>query len=636
MSANSWHFRPRSPGEAIKGGVDNFAFQMSVDTLVRETIQNSNDQRLGSKVRVQFVIEDHLGPRADALLELLGWDDGLKDHLGAIAKGGSHLKGRAQLALNAAAARSIKTLTIRDLDARGLEGDEDGESGNFAMLCRHVLVTDAERKKLRGGAFGIGKSVLWAFSDASAVLFSSLPKDRAENGKIEKVGPARFFGRAYLVSHEIGNPKRWHNGDGHLGEIATSNGQEWAKSVRGDDAKQLVANTGLDRDWKSTGTSILIPFFHNSRVDEDPTQAQLAEQIREATQLWFWPSLASGILEVEVGYREKNIETLQKVDIPQWANLHMRAIQEGPKSEKIDTESGSAKAVVALRIPRKKEEPAHPARDNASVDLFLTRLSEEEVAAVPERILGSVAMVRGAQMVVEYFKSSIPALLPPFVGIVKAGEYRSNTDEDKEVEMFLRDAEPPAHDRWDKSAEKIGVNYAKGGHTYIANFLQAIGASARQALGTSTISSGRRPQHLADLLRGGTSGVKRPPRLERFKSEKELVRQADGTITASFTAQRNLGKGMWSTYVRVVFNDEQDSSYAIPHSPIDMSKVSNVDIQVAPELGEDGSIRGFHFTVPADVNEFSAEISANSGTSFVSMRSAADLSVTYVTVTGAK
>jgi hypothetical protein len=245
-------------------------------------------------------------------------------------------------------------------------------------------------------------------------------------------------------------------------------------------------------------------------------------------------------------------------------------------------------------------------------------------------------MVRGAQMVVEYFKSSIPALLPPFVGIVKAGEYRSNTDEDKEVEMFLRDAEPPAHDRWDKSAEKIGVNYAKGGHTYIANFLQAIGASARQALGTSTISSGRRPQHLADLLRGGTSGVKRPPRLERFKSEKELVRQADGTITASFTAQRNLGKGMWSTYVRVVFNDEQDSSYAIPHSPIDMSKVSNVDIQVAPELGEDGSIRGFHFTVPTDVNEFSAEVSANSGTSFVSMRSAADLSITYVTVTGAK
>ena len=635
MPVNNWHFRPRSPGEAIKGGVDNFAFQMSVDTLVRETIQNSNDQRLGSKVRVQFILEEHVGPRADALLKILGWNDGLKDHLESIAKGDSHLKARAQLAINAASDRKIMSLTIRDLEARGLEGEEDGESGNFAMLCRHVLVTDAERKRLRGGAFGIGKSVLWAFSDASSVLFSSLPMERASKGAKEKVGLPRFFGRAYLVSHQIGSPKRWHNGDGHFGLIDISSGENWAQSVRGEEAKKIVKDTGLDRDWKSTGTSILIPFFHNPRIDDDPTSEQLVNQIKEATQLWFWPSLESGILEVEVGRREKGVESLDKVISPDWAQFISRAANERDNSKKIDTEDGSACIQVPIKIPLRKAQPTHSARENGAVDLHVTRLTEDEVTKVPEKILGSVAMVRGAQMVVEYFKGSIPALLPPFVGVVKAGEYRGSDEIDKEVEMFLRDAEPPAHDRWDKSAEKIGVNYARGGHTNIANFLQQVGASVRSLLGTSTISSGKKPQHLAELLRGGKGGGTKP-RIEQFKSEKDLVRNADGTITGTFTARRNLGNGPWTTRVRVVFNDEQESGFAIPHLPIDTSKVSVTSVQVSADVDADGQVRGFIFVAPSDVNEFSAEVVGVAGLSFIAMRSAADLLITSSKVAGVK
>ena len=635
MTTSSWHFRPRSPGEAIKGGVDNFAFQMSVDTLVRETIQNSNDQRLGSKVRVQFVIEEHVGPRADTLLKLLGWNDGLRAHLEAIAKGDSHLKARAQLAINAASDRKITSLTIRDLDARGLEGDEDGETGNFAMLCRHVLVTDAERKRLRGGAFGIGKSVLWAFSDASSVLFSSLPMERALKGVKEKVGSPRFFGRAYLVSHQIGTPKKWHNGDGHFGTIDETTSEKWAKSVRGEDAKKLVKDTGLDRDWKSTGTSILIPFFHNPRIDDDPTSVQLAKQIEEATQLWFWPSLESGILEVEVGRRDRGAETLSKVSLPEWAQFLGRAVNEGINSNKIETENGSARMPVAIKIPLRKAQPTHAARDNGAVDLYVTRLTEDEALNVPEKILGSVAMVRGAQMVVEYFKGSIPALLPPFVAVVKAGEYRGTDLADREVEMFLRDAEPPAHDRWDKSAEKIGVNYARGGHTNIANFLQQVGASVRSVLGSSTISSGKKPQHLADLLRGGKGGGTKP-RVEQFKSDKELSRDASGKIFASFSAKRNLGRGPWTTRVRVVLNDEQESGFAIPHERIDPTKISEPSVQVSPDLDADGQIRGFIFVVPADVNEFTAEVVGNAGLSVIALRSAADLHISSSKVAGVK
>jgi hypothetical protein len=634
MNSYTWHFRPRSPGEAIKGGVDNFAFQMSVDTLVRETIQNSNDQRLHNKIRVEFVVEEHIGSSADKLLTLLGWHSGLRDHLQAIAEGDSHLRARAQMAISAANIKKIQTLTIRDLEARGLEGEEDGQSGNFAMLCRHVLVTDAEKKKLRGGAFGIGKSVLWAFSDASTVLFSSLPKERGSNGKTEKVGEPRFFGRAYLVSHEIGSPKKWHNGDGHFGENVITNSHDWVKSLRGDATKILVQNTGLDRDWKSPGTSILIPFFSNPRVDDVPTQDELIKQIREATQMWFWPSLQSGILEVSVGYREKGLESLENVSMPEWAKLHARALIDGISSEKIDTEGGSARIQLGMKIPKRTSSPIRPAQDSGVVDIHVTRLTEDESNHVPEKVLGSIAMVRGAQMVVEYFKGSIPTLLPMFVGVAKAGEYRGATEEDKDVEMFLRDAEPPAHDRWDKSSEKIGVNYARGGHTQISQFLQEIGKSVRSVLGTSTVSSGRTPRHLAELLKGARGSDKKP-RLERFKLEQSnLIRNNDGTVHAAFNAKRNLGKGAWVIKVAVVFVDEQETGFAMPHQPINMSKISPQNVEVNPEVDENGLIRGFQLIVPSDVNEVAGEIVGESGTTFVSMRSAVDLSIRYSSLTG--
>jgi hypothetical protein len=626
MSNLEWHFRQRDPGEAIIGGVNQFALQMSIDTLVRETIQNSNDQRLDAKVVVEFVYEELVGPQADKLLELIGWDQGLREHLQSIADGSSHLKERAARAVSAAKARKIHTLTIRDLNARGLEGDEDGESGNFAMLCRHSLVTDGQQKRLRGGSFGIGKSVLWAFSGASTVLFSSLPMEKKEN-KIQKLGTARFFGRAYLVSHVHSKQKIWHNGDGHFGEIDAGERTRWAKSIRDAHAKNKVAGTVLDRDWKSPGTSILIPFFDNPRLDEDLSPQQVVDQITKATQEWFWPCIDSGILEVHVGIRTNNSESLTKVDFPAWASFHKRAIEEGKTADKIEVEGGSAKAPLAIKIPKRLADPTNIAVEGHT-QLYVTRLFEDEEKQIPERIRGSVALIRGAQMVVEYHKATIPALLPPFVGVLKAGHFNDSSDD--AVEYFLRDSEPPAHDKWDKAAEKIGLNYQRGGHINIVNFLNSIGAMTRTLLGSGNATSGRLPKRLADLLSGGKGGKIIAPREERFKFTRDkLSRDASGLVTADFTARRNRGTGRWSFVASVVLRDEQSTAREISHKKIDESALKKLGVTVVPELGKDGkTIVGYRFGVPDDINEVKVQIVGDGGVG-VGLRALADLQVRY-------
>ena len=169
-----WQFARHNQYEAQKGGVTNFAFELNLDTFVREVVQNINDQRLSVKkpAVADFILEDLSGPRLESLLELIGWNSGLREHLEGVAKGDSHQKASAKKALDDVKSDRVRTLTIVDRNTNGLTGGETTKNGNFAMLCRHELVTDSDPKAVRGGSFGIGKSVLWAFSSASSILFN--------------------------------------------------------------------------------------------------------------------------------------------------------------------------------------------------------------------------------------------------------------------------------------------------------------------------------------------------------------------------------------------------------------------------------------------------------------------------------
>ena len=72
------------------------------------------------------------------------------------------------------------------------------------------------------------------------------------------------------------------------------------------------------------------------------------------------------------------------------------------------------------------------------------------------RFVGHVAFFRGPGMVVKYWdRSGLAQGMRPFHAIVVAGLARdpqAPSEADKEVERFLRDAEPPGHDEWMSTA----------------------------------------------------------------------------------------------------------------------------------------------------------------------------------------
>jgi hypothetical protein len=128
-----WRFAERRPGEPIRGGVNAYAFKINLDTLVRESVQNINDQRVGDSVRAEFVLETCEGADLKKLLKLVGWNEGLSRHLEAIASARNHISPRARRALKSVDHESVRVLTIRDYGAKGLGGPEDGEEGNFVV-----------------------------------------------------------------------------------------------------------------------------------------------------------------------------------------------------------------------------------------------------------------------------------------------------------------------------------------------------------------------------------------------------------------------------------------------------------------------------------------------------------------------
>ena len=193
-----WIFDPIPPSGEITGGdVTQYVFPRALDTLVREAIQNSNDQRLpgNRRARVDFEFHDLTGEARQQLLSTLGWEH-LETHLRAVATSSSLIAGRVNDTLKEAEnGDPLRVLVIKDSGTKGLFGGEDATDGNFAPLCRHRLVT-TEDKTMGGGSHGLGKAVHWAFSRIATAAFSSVPWNPESSPPDSD--PLRFIVRADL------------------------------------------------------------------------------------------------------------------------------------------------------------------------------------------------------------------------------------------------------------------------------------------------------------------------------------------------------------------------------------------------------------------------------------------------------
>lgn len=446
-----WVFDPLPASGARRGGDPaSHVFRQSVSSFVREVVQNANDQRIDAP-EVHFRFVELEGEALDQFRKAAAWDT-LLPHLRAAAatRGGRNLR---EFLEDHEKRGKLLALVVEDRGSVGLTGDElEGES-HFRALCKDTLFSHKQSESA-GGSYGLGKSILWAFSGMSTVLFNSV---LSRHGK-GQTSP-RLFGRAELPSHVVENGHKVAcAGSGWFGRYVSTDLGPRAESVWSKRAAALAEQLRIQRS-ETSGTSIAILGFRDPTSDVDRSADELAQDIRSAVEREFWPAMVIPGRPLVVWVAAGRPSPL----LPQRDFTLMRPFVDAylqRTSERTVLEEPGQVVVKDIEVVLPARRDGKPSV-RAYVRLCV-RLADENAN---HKYAGHVAWFRGAGMVVRYTDRSGLALgARPFHAVVACGEARvpeAPTEADRALERFLRSAEPPGHDVWESTAS-LKAEYKPG------------------------------------------------------------------------------------------------------------------------------------------------------------------------------
>lgn len=496
MTDYNWKFDHLSASRQKQGGdPSEQSFKGDFETFVREAVQNSNDAAVDRPAEVVFDLQELEGDKLENFKDALKWDK-LGDHLKAVAETG-HMKKVNRFLDRIEEEEKIRILNIEDRNCSGLTGDENDDDSNFTGLLKHKLFSNkGSDDESSGGTYGLGKSVYWRFSEISTVLFNSNLVETPQNQE-----NPRFMGRINLPSHTIENEdgRFEYRGPGWLGKLGDVmiNGEEKkrAESLWGDDASKVASslNTGHN---ESTGTSITVVGF-SEPTSEDRDVAEIVRDIEDSAVKHFWPAIHDrrDYLDIKVrdeGNSEKEARITEDDDIypfvqtwdaflkddfsgefEDYGDIVRREIEIDIPDKADGTEVGKGKATLLIR-------KADPDSDDTHI--------------------GDVAMFRRPGMVVKYWSPSMSVAAEAFHAVLVAGEARNPenpSQEEKDMEHFLKHAEPPAHDKW-TSTQKLKENYKQGYKKAVKDELRTKIKDALEEVVIPEVEDGERgPEKLA-------------------------------------------------------------------------------------------------------------------------------------------
>lgn len=492
-----WVFDALPPSGARRGGDPaEHAFKRDIESFVREVVQNANDQA-EFLPRITFRAHDLQGKALEAYLKAVGWDT-LEPHLrgAACAKGGNALR----TFLDAFDTnRTLRLLEVEDRNTKGLTGDESTGESHFRALCKDTLYSH-KASDGAGGSYGLGKSVLWGFSGLSTVLFNSILVDDAR----AKDSP-RLIGRAELPSHACSS--RWFTGSGWYGREARDKHGARAESLWSHDAAEHASALHIDRGEEAPpGTTIQIVGFRDPTRDAMTIQ-HVVDAIEQASVRYFWPAM--------VGPRRLRValQGTPPVDPrrPEFTPFLECVRQSNEPSEVLDAPGDVAVRSIPIQVPATRTGAPSV---NACADL-LVRLSSGS-----HSLAGRVAMFRGPGMVIRYWDcSGLMVGMRPFHAVLRAGEAKGETPEDRALERFLRAAEPPGHDDW-RATPHLSEAYKRGGRIALKRFHENIRQELKRLLAPRLVQGKKGPDRLQRRFpigpRGGTGSGPMAFRLDKL------------------------------------------------------------------------------------------------------------------------
>lgn len=477
-----WVFDASPPSGQRRGGdPSEYAFNHTLDSFVREALQNANDQSLphgSARAEVRLDLDQLTGSDLENFLTALDWNVLLR-HL----RGAADVTTISKFRSFADATRKrdrLVLLRIEDRHTSGLVGDEDTGESNFRALCRDSLLSHKQSDGA-GGSYGLGKSVYWAFSEFSTVLFHSCLHD---------AGPRqhRLLGRIELPSHLVG--KAAFMGPGWFGRCERVPGGDRAASLWDEQALDMAQRLHMARPPRITGTTILVVGFRDPTVDdqEEGDIADLLTRIRQSAARFFWPAMNfARPLRILVG-GEPVAESREVSDFVATWNQRSRA---GIRLEK---PGDVAVRQIPLPLPRRRNDKHSP--ESGHCDL-LVRLADPSPQD-PSNLDSTLAAFRGPGMVVKYHIVDPAGTLPRFHAILACGEGRdpeTKTPGDHAIETFLRTCEPPGHDEW-RTTPRLKDDYLKGGGVAVNKLLDEACKAIRELLVAPTTDAQRGPELL--------------------------------------------------------------------------------------------------------------------------------------------
>jgi hypothetical protein len=279
----------------------------------------------------------------------------------------------------------------------------------------------AQNQTGSGGSYGFGKAVYSSNSRIGTIFAFSRTED-ADGGPI-----SLLMGCAYQAGHEHeGKP---FTGRAFLGvEVLVPDEGVRFDPLQGEAAEAMAERLGFQRE-DGLGTSILL-------IDTAVQPEDLVAGIED----WWWPRIEARLLEASV-FDHLGEETVPRPK----TRAHIK-----PFIGAFDSALGKAPDIAGRQ--QRKLFNRSQGLDIGALGAVVLDDSEEEnpLGEDYENRLDTVALVRGPLMVVDYHQNwRLSATAPRAVGCFVAAE---------DVDEVLKLSEPPAHDRWDPTAQRLQVD----------------------------------------------------------------------------------------------------------------------------------------------------------------------------------
>jgi hypothetical protein len=277
----------------------------------------------------------------------------------------------------------------------------------------------------------------------------------------------------------------------------------------GEEAESTAKSLHLSRPDETSGTSIMVVGFRDPTAEEPLEDDELADKIVEEAVKSFWPAILRGELSVSVETTSRTHDAAID-NHPEVAPFVECVRSREDTGESLEEPGDVVETSIDLDVPDKESgEETHSGELALSVRLA----SDEE-----KYQRNSVAFVRGAGMVVEYYdRDRIVIGGQNFHGVLLGGTARNwglEDDDpdpsDEDVEEFLLSAEPPRHDEW-RRTETLANTYSLGFRKAVEDIKSDVTDELRTLIAPKVDRGAIGPKRLANRFPIGNKGKRDDP-----------------------------------------------------------------------------------------------------------------------------